>query len=112
MIKQGDIVLVPIPFTDLSSTKRRPVIVISRDDYQAATSDMLVVAMTSNLTAAPYSFVLDQRDLVAGKLKRSSRVRVDKLYSLAQSIVARTFGHVSDAALDRIRQLLSELCKK
>jgi mRNA-degrading endonuclease toxin of MazEF toxin-antitoxin module len=111
MIKQGDIVLVPVPFTDLSSTKRRPVIVISRDDYQAATSDMLVAAMTSNLTAVPYSFVLEQRDLVVGKLKRPSRVRVDKVYSLAQSIAVRTFGHVSDATLDRIRQSLSELCR-
>lgn len=31
MPKQGDILLIPIPFTDLSSHKRRPVIVISND---------------------------------------------------------------------------------
>ncbi len=29
MPEQGDILLIPIPFTDLSSHKRRPVIVIS-----------------------------------------------------------------------------------
>lgn len=28
MPKQGEIVLIPVPFTDLSSTKRRPVIII------------------------------------------------------------------------------------
>jgi mRNA interferase MazF len=33
MPEQGDILLVPIPFTDLSSQKRRPVIVISNDAY-------------------------------------------------------------------------------
>ena len=111
MPKQGDIVLVPIPFTDLSSAKRRPVIVISRDDYQASTSDMLVVAMTSNLAAVPFSFVLNQSDLTTGTLKNPSRVRVDKVYSLAQSIVVKTFGHVNDATIDQIRQLLMELCK-
>jgi len=30
MREQGSIILIPVPFTDLSSTKRRPVIVISQ----------------------------------------------------------------------------------
>lgn len=47
MPKQGEVVLIPVPFTDLSSTKRRPVIVISNDDYHQTTVDMVVVAMTS-----------------------------------------------------------------
>ena len=50
MPDQGDIVLIPIPFTDLSSQKRRPVIVISNDGYNQATPDIVVVAMTSNPT--------------------------------------------------------------
>jgi mRNA-degrading endonuclease toxin of MazEF toxin-antitoxin module len=33
MPNQGDILLVPIPFTDLSSQNRRPVIVISNNAY-------------------------------------------------------------------------------
>ena len=46
--QQGDIVLIPIPFIDLSSHRRRPVIVISNDAYNRRTDDMVVVAMTSN----------------------------------------------------------------
>jgi mRNA interferase MazF len=111
MVKQGDIVLVPVPFTDLSSAKRRPVIVISSDAYQAATTDMVVVAMTSNMTAAPFSFVLASVDLDAGTLNHPGRVRVDKIYTLAQSIAVKTFGRVNDATLGRIRQLLADLCK-
>lgn len=48
----GDIVLIPVPFTDLSSRKRRPVIVISNDDYNGRTRDVVVVAMTSNPNSA------------------------------------------------------------
>jgi len=54
MLKQGDIVLIPIPFTDLTSTKRRPVIVISNDTYNQTTADIVVVAMTSNPVAVAY----------------------------------------------------------
>ncbi|HEX7593314.1 MAG TPA: type II toxin-antitoxin system PemK/MazF family toxin, partial [Anaerolineae bacterium] len=47
MHKQGDVLLVPIPFTDLSSTKRRPVVVVSNDVYNRQMADIVVVAMTS-----------------------------------------------------------------
>ena len=53
MPDQGDIVLVPVPFTDLSSARRRPVIVISNDQYDQTTNDIVVVAMTSNPAAMP-----------------------------------------------------------
>src|SRR2546423_1095571 len=56
MPEQGDIVLIPIPFTDLSSQKRRPVIVISNNQYNAKTTDVVVVAMTSNPQPTDYSF--------------------------------------------------------
>ncbi len=111
MPSQGDIVLVPIPFTDLSSTQRRPVIVISNDAYNTTTADMVVVAMTSNLTSTPYSFLLTSADLVAGTLNHPGRVRADKIYTLAQSIVVKVFAKVNDATLDRIRQLLADLCR-
>ena len=39
MLKQGDIVLIPVPFTDQSSQKRRPVIVISNNQYNRKTTD-------------------------------------------------------------------------
>lgn len=87
-------------------------IVVSSDVYQSATADMVVVAMTSNMTASPYSFILTSADLDAGKLNHPGRVRVDKIYTLSQSIAVKTFGRVNDATLDRIRQLLVELCKK
>jgi mRNA interferase MazF len=111
MPNQGDIVLVPVPFTDLTSAQRRPVIVISNDQYIASTADMVVVAMTSNLTPSPYSFVLTAADLADGTLNHPGRVRVDKIYTLAQHIAIKRFGRVNDATLDQIRQLLADVCR-
>jgi mRNA interferase MazF len=78
---QGDIVLIPVPFTDLSTNKRRPVIVISNDAYHLRTSDVIVVAMTSNPARAPYSFVITAADLPSGTLNCPGTVRVDRTYN-------------------------------
>jgi mRNA interferase MazF len=112
MPEQGDILLIPVPFTDLSSRKRRPVVVISNDTYNRKTEDVVVVAMTSNPAPVDYSFTITSSDLERGKLNRPSKVRVDKIYTLSQSIVVKTFGRVGSEVLDRIRNLLQELTAK
>ena len=100
MFRQGDIVLIPIPFTDLSTHKQRPVIVVSNNTYQHKTTDIVVVSMTSNPVVVPYSFTLTSADLAEGVLNRPSKVRVDKIYTLFQSIVRRRFGQVSPEVLE------------
>jgi mRNA interferase MazF len=109
MPEQGDIVLIPVPFTDLSSHKKRPVIVISNNDYNRAGLDIVAVAMTSRPANSIYAFQISSADLVEGTLNRPGTVRADKIYALAKSIVAKKFGKVSLPVLDRIRNLLDSL---
>lgn len=109
MPNQGDIVLIPIPFTDLSSQKRRPVIVISNDSYNRTAPDMVVVAMTSNPTLTTYSFTITSSDLTRGSLNRPGTVRVDKLYTLEQTLIIKIFGRVGTPTLNRIRTIVQEL---
>ena len=111
MHSQGEIVLVPVPFTDLSSTRRRPVIVVSNDPYNRATTDVVVVAMTSTPPQNPYSFTITSADLASGSLNHPGTVRVDKIYTLSQGIIVRSFGKVNDVTLDRIRRILADLCR-
>jgi mRNA interferase MazF len=111
MLSQGDIVLVPVPFTDLSSNRRRPVIVISNDAYHNSGEDMVVVAMTSNPRVTPYSFVISNSDLVQGTLNRPGTVRADKIYTLSRKIIVKNFGRVSNAVLDEIRKILAVIIK-
>jgi len=105
----GNIVLIPVPFTDLSSQKRRPVIVISNDDYNRRSSDVVVVAMTSNPIAGPFSFQITTADLMLGSLNRPGTVRVDKIYTLHQSLMVTTFGRVNRRTMSRIRRLLQDI---
>lgn len=109
MPKQGDIVLIPIPFTDLSSQKRRPVIIISNDDYNQHAPDVLVVAMTSTPPLNNYSFTITSENLVQGQLNRPGTVRVDKMYTLEQTLIVKTFGRVDAGTLHDIRTILLSL---
>lgn len=109
MYEQGDIVIIPVPFTDLTSQKRRPVIVISNNTYNRKTDDIVVVALTSNPTETDYSFTITSSDLELGMLNRPGKVRTDKIYTLSQSIVLKRFGRISSDVLDRIRNMLKHL---
>jgi mRNA-degrading endonuclease toxin of MazEF toxin-antitoxin module len=109
MPEQGDIVLVPVPFTDLTAQKKRPVIVISNDAYNHRTDDVIVVAMTSHPQAGVYSLPITSSDLEQGALNRPGRVRADKIYTLAQRIVLKTFGRVKATVLDQIRGMLQDI---
>ena len=107
--RQGDIVLIPVPFTDLSSRKRRPVIVVSSDSYNDASPDIVVVAMTSNPTQTPWSLPITVSDLRAGRLNRPGTIRADKIYTLAQGLVVNRFGAVTGSMLARILQTLDRV---
>jgi mRNA interferase MazF len=109
MPNQGEIVLIPVPFTDLSSQKRRPVIIVSNTLYNRASRDLLVVAMTSNLATIPHSFIIDNPDLTTGTLNRPSLVRCDKIYTLEQSLIVKTFGQVKPEILNQIYTVLQRI---
>jgi mRNA interferase MazF len=109
MPSQGEIVLIPVSFTDLSAQKRRPVIIVSNDRYNRSARDMLVVAMTSNLSALPNSFVIDNPDLMTGTLNRPSLVRCDKIYTLEQALVVKRFGTIKPAILTQISTVIQQL---
>ena len=107
--EQGDIVLIPVPFTDLSSQKRRPVIVISNDAYNRGGPDVIVVAMTSNPAPAPFSFTISSTDLATGALNRPGTVRVDKIYTLAKSLIVKRFAKVAPGIVQRVRQTFESI---
>ena len=112
MPEQGEILLIPVPFSDLSSQKRRPVVVISNNAYNDSHPDVVVVALTSNPASVDYSFTIDSLDLEKGSLRRTSRIRVDKIYTLSQSIVSGRFGKVKQVIQMRIRKNLQDLMAK
>ncbi len=110
MYNQRDIVLIPIPFTDLSSHKKRPVIIISNDNYNEINYDIVVVALTSNLIFEnKYSIDIDNHNLEDGRLPQKSRIRCDKIYTVSKTIVLKRYNKVNKMTFGLIKQKISSL---
>ena len=112
MYKQREIVLVPFPYSDLSSSKRRPVLIISNNNYNKKYSDILVAVITSNLFKDDYSCELFNDDLELGMLPEPSIIKCHKLFTIEQTQVIKRFSIVKSKKFDEVIVLLNKLIQK
>jgi mRNA interferase MazF len=104
----GTIVLAHFPFTDLTSTKHRPAVVVAH----AHGGDLVVAYISSQLRySTPYTVLLSQEEsgFLHTGLHVSSVVCVDKLATLAAHIVTGKLGTVSKKNLGAIKAKLRHL---
>lgn len=95
---KGDVVLVAMDFTDRSGSKLRPAVVVSGEDYNRRTPDVLIASVTGNLGAIPHPG--DHRIGTwesAGLLKPS--LAQTKLATVEASIIRRKIGKLNSEDL-------------
>lgn len=103
MYDRGDLLLVPVPFSDLSSSKRRPVVALTVPDGHG---DFVAMPVTSRPQKAN-GLLLESGDLVQGSLPLTSWIRTDRAVTLNAALVMKSFGRVSETVLDAA---LEKLC--
>lgn len=108
-VSQRDIILIPFPFSDLSNAKVRPALVISNDSYHATHSDVVVIAITSNLSVSEYKVFIETQDLETGSLPLQSAVRVDKPFSILQSKVIKIQAKITLEKFEEVKAAITKL---
>lgn len=91
-IEPGSVVVVPFPFSDLTSAKLRPALVLAR----AGRGDWICVQITSNPYADPDAIPLTGADFAVGNLNRDSFVRPGKLFTANQGLFKHVVGRVDE----------------
>ena len=86
--KRGDIVLVLFPFTDLSSAKRRPALVVSPDAFNAFMQDVVLAAITSRIPDGS-AIAIGPNDCIDGQLPKPSAVKAAKLFTIHSTLVVK-----------------------
>ncbi len=105
---QGDIILIPFPFTDLSGSKVRPALIVSNATVNK-TNDLICVQITSQVYKDNFSFEIKDAD-VTDSLKGYSEVRCHKIFTADKAIVRKKISHLhaskQPTLLNKIKSLL------
>jgi mRNA interferase MazF len=107
--KRGDIVLVSFPFTDLTSAKRRPALVVSPDAFNELNEDLILLAVTSQLSPSPYSVRILPGDCEEGILPKESLVKLTKVFTLSSTLVLKRLCRLSDRQMHVVLRGLRDL---
>lgn len=91
--KPFDIVVVPFPFTDRNSNKRRPALVLSSSQYQEKTGH-LILCMITTATHSSWFNDVPLKEWERGGLPRASLVRA-KLFTLDERLILRSLGKLT-----------------
>ena len=94
----GDIVVVPFPFTDLSSARKRPALALSNLEGD----DIIICEITSVMRKDSYVVSLENKDLESGKLKTNSIIRPNRILTIDKSKINYKFGKIKDSKLQEV----------
>jgi mRNA interferase MazF len=100
--QRGDIVLIPYPYTDLSGTKKRPVILLTEADQFG---NHIVAKITSVLRNDPFAFLLNDQDLSVA-FYRLSEVRTNELFTVSDTLIIKQISALTQLAT---RDLLDQI---
>ncbi len=102
-VQQGEIVLLPYPFSNFDGAKVRPALVVSNNFFNKKSDDCVMVPLTTVMKEEPYSVLINQENLSSGKLLKSSRVRADKIFSVEKGLVVMKIGRVNDDTFKKVK---------
>lgn len=100
---KGDVIVLPFPFTDLSTTKRRPALIladIKGDDY-------IMLQITSQNIRDIYAIPLSDSDFQSGSLQKNSNIRPNKIFTLSDELILYKIGHLSH---NKIEECVKKVC--
>ncbi|MBI2583623.1 MAG: type II toxin-antitoxin system PemK/MazF family toxin [Candidatus Aenigmarchaeota archaeon] len=101
---KGNVIVVPFPFSDLSSVKRRPALVVS----VLHGNDIVLCQITSKKRHDRYSIQLEKSDFETGFLPASSFIRPNMLFTAEDSIVMYRIGSIKS---QKLNEVVESLCK-
>jgi mRNA interferase MazF len=104
----GDVVVVPFPFTDLSSSKVRPALVLA----SLTRGDVILCQITSNGSGHAEALPILLEDFSAGGLHHASFALPHRVVTANEVCVRRSVGRVKPEKLNDIRDRVCSIIRQ
>jgi len=104
-LKKVDIVLVPFPFTDLSTSKLRPALVLyTNQSHQDIT--LCFISSQGISTVQDDEFILNITDPNFNQtgLKTASKVRITRIVTLERQLITRKLGQMTIKQIEKLNK--------
>lgn len=106
---KGDVVVLPFPFSDLRSSKKRPALVVAPvEPYD----DLILCMITSKKKRDVNSVPLTQADFVTGNLPHDSNVRPNRLFTADATIILRTAGKLDQRKMGEVVDEIVQIIRR
>jgi mRNA interferase MazF len=99
--KRGDIVLINFPFTTLSRSKKRPVLVVKNENKY---NDFVCFQVTSKPNQSNVH-AIESSNIVDGDLTLRSFVKYDKCFTLNSELVDKKLASVDNDFMETLKKL-------
>ena len=108
--KKWEIVLVPFPFTDLTTTKKRPALIISPNEYNEKL-DVVIAFITSKLDLEYRIGDYKIQEWEKSNLPKPSMLRM-KFATIDKSIIRKKLGRLIENDVKEFSKLLIDFFKR
>jgi mRNA interferase MazF len=100
----GVVVLLPFPFTNFSTLKQRPCVVISSAAFNRSHPDVIVAAITSHLPpeAARDEYLLSPAEQKSCGLPKPSLIKLGKIVTVDRRLLRRRLGKLPKASVRHV----------
>lgn len=99
---KGDVVVVNFPFSDLTSAKRRPALVVA----ELSKNDVLLCQITSQFASDSSTTLIENSDFLSGSLSKASYVKSNRVFTANERIIAYKVGALN---LEKTNEVITKL---
>ena len=108
---QGDIILIPFPFTDFSTFKQRPAVVFSSASFNNSHDDIIAMAITSQIPKiiSNDEFLLNKEEVRLANLPKPSLVKIGKITTINKILIRKKLGTLPDSTIEKLKSLFFKI---